>query len=194
MCGGTTGRAVHQPPSVGLSPRVRGNPALRRTGPTPPRSIPACAGEPTAASVCRFRCRVYPRVCGGTALNILRAVRAEGLSPRVRGNRRQRRGFYGDARSIPACAGEPARNSCARPHTPVYPRVCGGTDPTPCAATAHQGLSPRVRGNPRLLWHRQSLPRSIPACAGEPFRMQNGSHNRQVYPRVCGGTRRTRPG
>ena len=43
---------------------------------------------------------------------------------------------------------------------------------------SEQGLSPRVRGN---------LPRSIPACAGEPI-----GHGRliayRVYPRVCGGT------
>ena len=51
-----------------------------------------------------------------------------------------------------------------------------------------QGLSPRVRGN-LLRWRTAvRLPRSIPACAGEPayrLRHPNGS---AVYPRVCGGT------
>ena len=56
-------------PTIGLSPRVRGNHpivsywfALHY-----PRSIPACAGEPTVRLWHRTRrCTVYPRVCGGT--------------------------------------------------------------------------------------------------------------------------------
>ena len=51
-----------------------------------------------------------------------------------------------------------------------------------------RGLSPRVRGNretrPGMSW----IPRSIPACAGEP-RFQIGLVIPcKVYPRVCGGT------
>ena len=50
----------------------------------------------------------------------------------------------------------------------VYPRVCGGTSEFWRINVLDIGLSPRVRGNqpeqPEILL----LPRSIPACAGEP--------------------------
>ena len=52
----------------GLSPRVRGKHAIKLPNGMRWGSIPACAGE---ASLPRIRCgghRVYPRVCGGSAL------------------------------------------------------------------------------------------------------------------------------
>ena len=84
VCGGT-------PPSatMGLSPRVRGNPLKMLLPRLSPRvrgnhgSIPACAGEPPPISI--------PRC----------AAPNRGLSPRVRGNRCE-------VGSIPACAGEPS--------------------------------------------------------------------------------------
>ena len=67
--------------------------------------------------------------------------------------------------------------------------MCGGTvsrlTPRPLSA----GLSPRVRGNPSPRTTRSSSPRSIPACAGEPFPSPATGCGRGVYPRVCGGTR-----
>ena len=70
----------------GLSPRVRGNlvgsdARLRRA-----RSIPACAGEPSARRNCTSSSPVYPRVCGGTCMFAYSNLCARGLSPRVRGN------------------------------------------------------------------------------------------------------------
>ena len=56
------------------------------------------------------------------------------------------------------------------------------------------GLSPRVRGNPG---HRPESwqPRgSIPACAGEPRGGILWNPIERVYPRVCGGTSRSRLG
>ena len=58
--------------------------------------------------------------------------------------------------------------------------------------TSLSGLSPRVRGNPRLLARPVSGDGSIPACAGEPPRWQRPGATARVYPRVCGGTRRCR--
>ena len=69
-------------------------------------------------------------------------------------------------RSIPACAGEPLEQ----------------------CRSLQEGLSPRVRGNPRIEAMVPSGNRSIPACAGEP-RLQRRDR-RRVYPRVCGGTGR----
>ena len=71
------------------------------------RSIPACAGEPIFPRAVIALHRVYPRVCGGTGLWFLLRTFFSGLSPRVRGNRKE--GWTPDNidGSIPACAGEP---------------------------------------------------------------------------------------
>ena len=55
-----------------------------------------------------FKKRVYPRVCGGTILTMIGMTLTHGLSPRVRGNRGGATATGVMARSIPACAGEPA--------------------------------------------------------------------------------------
>ena len=50
----------------------------------------------------------------------------------------------------------------------VYPRVCGGTFYLARISRYARGLSPRVRGNRKCQIPARPLPRSIPACAGEP--------------------------
>ena len=147
---------------------MRGN---RRCLPHPGsqlRSIPACAGEPSAPG-CRLRgSRVYPRVCGGTRHRGRMVGRVAGLSPRVRGNLRERERRMLMHRSIPACAGEPYRRRRSGGHTAVYPRVCGGTGAIYTRSMCRYGLSPRVRGNRCRMPSIVTSPGSIPACAGEP--------------------------
>ena len=87
VCGGTFGLRAQSTRTVGLSPRMRGNPAPR------PRRGP--------------RKWVYPRVCGGTGLTGARRRQVRGLSPRMRGNRIDRRSPPAGQGSIPAYAGEP---------------------------------------------------------------------------------------
>ena len=70
VCGGTEEAYEMVARLEGLSPRVRGNPDLGREPLPPPRSIPACAGEPATTWVCRMSIAVYPRVCGGTRLMV----------------------------------------------------------------------------------------------------------------------------
>ena len=70
----------------------------------------------------------------------------------------------------------------------VYPRVCGGTCFLPFVVHSVEGLSPRVRGNHHHAPQNTYLPRSIPACAGEPGRPACSPMSARVYPRVCGGT------
>ena len=77
---------------LGLSPRVRGNPVEYPYVVYRLRSIPACAGEPLSALGAIVDGEVYPRVCGGTHFGFAYDGTDMGLSPRVRGNRRQRRG------------------------------------------------------------------------------------------------------
>ena len=59
-----------------------------------------------------------------------------------------------------------------------------------CAFPGCGGLSPRVRGNHEAVLAEGMGPRSIPACAGEPFDIDSALIMAccQVYPRVCGGT------
>ena len=151
VCGGTRRYPGIPNPQKGLSPRVRGNlrPAVTTT--TGIRSIPACAGEPLAATTGGGVSRVYPRVCGGTAGWARNQTWTRGLSPRVRGN--LLRAALGGCvtRSIPACAGEPGLCHSNGSALWVYPRVCGGTIGAVIKDTPYTGLSPRVRGNLSLM-------------------------------------------
>ena len=134
---------------------------------------------------------VYPRVCGGTEpINPVTTV-TRGLSPRVRGNRGSQSDGRNSGRSIPACAGEPGLRRYRFLATSVYPRVCGGTHCGAGGFPRRRGLSPRVRGNPGSEEGKGLRHGSIPACAGEPAARPAGWGQCGVYPRVCGGTRRS---
>ena len=137
---------------------------------------------------------VYPRVCGGTRTPGDGRQIAPGLSPRVRGNPAAAPAAIADARSIPACAGEPATRKRITCSCRVYPRVCGGTGVIGSLYVAALGLSPRVRGNPPQTGSRVTSRGSIPACAGEPWQRSGDRHQYWVYPRVCGGTAATPSG
>ena len=172
--------------SWGLSPRVRGN--LAAAGPVGwgDGSIPARAGEPRRGGASRLGRWVYPRACGGTGGAGSTSWRGEGLSPRVRGNPLSL--CNPDNRSIPARAGEPRSSAIGTSSRRVYPRACGGTGSECVESKKSSGLSPRVRGNPLCLGMDKPLSRSIPARAGEPYRVSVLYRDEEVYPRACGGT------
>ena len=107
MCGGTDLKAAIDCARVGLSPRVRGNHGVKYIRGGRVGSIPACAGEPRGWMTWLRMRGVYPRVCGGTARRNLPYRIDPGLSPRVRGNLRDRKLRTLTPGSIPACAGEP---------------------------------------------------------------------------------------
>ena len=151
-------------------------------------SIPACAGEPRRPAPQLPLKRVYPRVCGGTAMHDFAEWIVQGLSPRVRGNRHVTAPSVVSIGSIPACAGEPTAGLRALNRSRVYPRVCGGTSSANAMLFLLSGLSPRVRGNLGPAGFARNDPGSIPACAGEPIRRARSRRIVRVYPRVCGGT------
>ena len=146
-CGGTASSPTSTGISSGLSPRVRGNPLRRQHDTSTRRSIPAGAGEPSAADVKSPSQTVYPRGCGGTSGVCAYKSFAMGLSPRVRGNLHATPVPAAVRGSIPAGAGEPRTRSTARIRSGVYPRGCGGTSGGCKVGRTPQGLSPRVRGN-----------------------------------------------
>ena len=209
VCGGTRIMMPYDMATMGLSPRVRGNPGCPNQGPAPVRSIPACAGEPRPGGQ-RQRTRigsipacagepcaaptppaapwVYPRVCGGTVRPGQPRPVPPGLSPRVRGNRVSAGSGQVRLGSIPACAGEPCYGGNSLYQGWVYPRVCGGTRRVVKSDIIIRGLSPRVRGNPAQRPVQGQGGRSIPACAGEPYNPLSARIAPWVYPRVCGGT------
>ena len=188
VCGGTALTPQALPEGLGLSPRVRGNPSPLMVMPPSQRSIPACAGEPRVAGALDTFDTVYPRVCGGTPYSFANAASDHGLSPRVRGNHELLERAGRVPGSIPACAGEPNRESSGRSAYWVYPRVCGGTLCCHRPAAVGCGLSPRVRGNLRHRHVALIVHGSIPACAGEPRTGTRQAGSCGVYPRVCGGT------
>ena len=172
----------------GLSPRARGNHptfliAIIRT-----RSIPACAGEPLNRPKSKCRIRVYPRVRGGTFVSGGNNLAINGVSPRARGNQPESPGIPLDARSIPACAGEPRLSGPPKGPNAVYPRVRGGTAYDADSTRKLRGLSPRARGNQARQPKARIAIGSIPACAGEPIWPAVTFSPYKVYPRVRGGT------
>ena len=193
MCGGTAVSSSLAIPLAGLSPRVRGNRVSPLFQHPIVRSIPACAGEPSARPARPPLLAVYPRVCGGTYAHGTASPQPAGLSPRVRGNPGNRDCGGQALWSIPACAGEPSPENNTGVPQKVYPRVCGGTARHQTHHQHAKGLSPRVRGNPTTNCRCGCSCRSIPACAGEPPPAAAMAVRIQVYPRVCGGTGERRP-
>ena len=108
----------------------------------------------------------------------------------MRGNPAAQAVAGGGTGSIPAYAGEPRRSLWGGSTDGVYPRVCGGTVGSDGSFIHSGGLSPRMRGNLKLLIRPGCPWRSIPAYAGEPRRGVNHVRHLGVYPRVCGGTPR----
>ena len=147
VCGGTIYKPDPDKEGEGLSPRVRGNLPGLQGGHDQVGSIPACAGEPRSPTAPMSPPMVYPRVCGGTVFPNVGDALVQGLSPRVRGNRRPAPALVFGQWSIPACAGEPDTYPPATRSQRVYPRVCGGTVKTMDRMQMGDGLSPRVRGN-----------------------------------------------
>ena len=190
VCGETSMASRVAAAIDGLSPRVRGNRRLIPRLARGLRSIPACAGKPTARRRCGSSIGVYPRVCGETGRGGFGGQGLFGLSPRVRGNLDLRTAERYMARSIPACAGKPPKRGWAWVPAGVYPRVCGETAGTSQPSEMSAGLSPRVRGNLALVPCNQPNLGSIPACAGKPPHRRGRRSRKQVYPRVCGETGR----
>ena len=107
--GGTRPATAGPEDSWGLSPRGRGNRSVAVPVSVREWSIPAWAGEPSSNVDPRNTSSVYPRVGGGTPIDLTHVVEETGLSPRGRGNLGKSTQFRVGVGSIPAWAGEPQR-------------------------------------------------------------------------------------
>ena len=188
-CGATGPHVTPGPLHSGLSPRVRGNPIVRRYPGPHHRSIPARAGQPLRRPSAASPTAVYPRACGATESCAVGNSGVYGLSPRVRGNRRALLMLVVTRRSIPARAGQPGSHPHLLMAGRVYPRACGATHRDPHKDHKRDGLSPRVRGNQSMNGALPVAGRSIPARAGQPYPRQDATRQGRVYPRACGATR-----
>ena len=151
---------------IGSSPRVRGEILMGYLTFFLMGIIPACAGRSQQKQHGGCLGRDHPRVCGEKQATKRPCLRFAGSSPRVRGEgpRRMRGGLR--PRIIPACAGRRQREACAPRPLQDHPRVCGEKGAKWRNRIAHQGSSPRVRGEvniPRLAAWLKGI---IPACAG----------------------------
>ena len=181
---GTIPARAGEPLGQRLDGHGRGNDS---TG-TDTGTIPARAGEPRQVRRRSSCAEDYPRASGGTSTATSSTSPGTGLSPRERGNLRQRRGAPRCRGTIPARAGEPKRSTGCRRRPRDYPRASGGTHVVGMAGPPGQGLSPRERGNlVDLLGSCRDL-RTIPARAGEPNGAQTLKRLMGDYPRASGGT------
>ncbi len=187
-CGATLSPKCPPAFDVGLSPRVRGNPADLGVWGKPRRSIPARAGQPAGRGVRYLRAGVYPRACGATYIGVVNRIFENGLSPRVRGNLANLTIKREEIRSIPARAGQPPISLNDNVRYKVYPRACGATTISVIPSSVTGGLSPRVRGNHSDSLAVVGIQGSIPARAGQPVASDNRKAHKRVYPRACGAT------
>ena len=146
-------------------------PRARQEDSPRPRTAPSAAQQPGTAGPLAIRHFTNP-----------------GLSPRSRGQPGLLSHSPGHGRIIPAPAGEPCSWRTLWRDDPVYPRVGGGTLFLTVSSTSSIGLSPRGRGNLGNIWIVVVVVGSIPAWAGEPVWPGPSGSQREVYPRVGGGT------
>ena len=165
--GGNCKRQARLCAPPGLSPRGRGKRWREGTYILQPGSIPAWAGETERMKCAICGEEVYPRVGGGNPAAAPFTAPCQGLSPRGRGKRRERRGIAVAARSIPAWAGETTMRNGNLRRKRVYPRVGGGNRPQSEYVSISGGLSPRGRGKLQIGIAVGCATGSIPAWAGE---------------------------
>ena len=195
-------------PTLGLSPRTRGNPRKRRARNSSSGSIPANAGKPWQSARRSAMVPVYPRERGETSDAGRWMGLFPGLSPRTRGNPRAETGRIPAGGSIPANAGKPVAPGNYRQSHRVYPRERGETRASSARVSSARGLSPRTRET-HGGWRRRREPpglsprtrgnqgegcpppvraRSIPANAGKPGWLISCTGRSGVYPRERGET------
>ncbi len=165
-CGEHVSRPPYPPHTAGSSPRMRGTLYRSQLPCTPPRFIPAHAGNTGHASSDDPGVPVHPRACGEHEKVLGVVVHVLGSSPRMRGTQFMIRKATQSIRFIPAHAGNTKASTSSLLTLPVHPRACGEHIMRGDCLGVLGGSSPRMRGT---LEGRPGVPcggRFIPAHAG----------------------------
>ena len=157
-------------------------------------SIPAYAGDPHRRPCAPPSSGVYPRLRGGSHSPPRCASKPQGLSPPTRGIPESAVVDCSPCGSIPAYAGDPSPAGMAAAARRVYPRLRGGSTITRISGSLSRGLSPPTRGIHGPTIKDEALARSIPAYAGDPRAGGCLPLQREVYPRLRGGSSRIESG
>ena len=167
VCGANPERGRRRQQGDGSSPRVRGKRPTTTRKELRVRIIPACAGQTNMRPERKTKWADHPRVCGANVAMYPLMRSPCGSSPRVRG--KQATGTAADikVRIIPACAGQTPSCGIIQRRASDHPRVCGANLAQTGKDAGDHGSSPRVRGKPVSTGGKNSLPRIIPACAGQ---------------------------
>ena len=193
-------------PHVGSSPRARGT-ARASEMCTPPRFIPACAGNGRLTRSAIGAATVHPRVRGERLLCQDDAVTCHRFIPACAGNGPGRGFADRHDRFIPACAGNGLRlqsdDFCRVGSSPrargtaaviAFAEASSGSSPRARGTAASfqnrsvhvPGSSPRARGTDDRDGFQQRQCRFIPACAGNGRARWRECAARTVHPRVRG--------
>ena len=170
----------------GSSPRVRGTLSPSELRRLLARFIPASAGNALPAVRRSKVGSVHPRECGERAFVLIKLGKRVGSSPRVRGTPTAANHDRLADRFIPASAGNASRRNRRSRRGAVHPRECGERYVWPGHAGFAAGSSPRVRGTRCYVRPRDSIPRFIPASAGNATKVSAGTNVSPVHPRECG--------
>ena len=118
---------------------------------------------------------------------------AMGLSPHLRGSRRQGSRRAPRSGPIPAPAGQPHADEPDSDWLGAYPRTCGAAASCRSTCSVVRGLSPHLRGSPAEPGGGALAAGPIPAPAGQPVDADDGVRPGRAYPRTCGAARITKP-
>ena len=135
---------------------------------------------------------VHPRMRGERCTYCQQASAQAGSSPHARGTRFRQGLGLALPRFIPACAGNAFRP--ARPFVPstVHPRMRGERNTGGAGAVFLVGSSPHARGTRALTIGKRTVPRFIPACAGNAMARLRRDTSGSVHPRMRGERQRLR--
>ena len=173
-------------PQTGSSPRGRGTHSLRGCRRTPPRFIPAWAGNAEPFAFSANSMAVHPRVGGERTQRICRSNAVFGSSPRGRGTRDRVVAARVGHRFIPAWAGNALWLRTQPSMLSVHPRVGGERGVRIECQMRKPGSSPRGRGTQRRRAPRGGSQRFIPAWAGNARYGAGRRREPAVHPRVGG--------
>ena len=189
-CGEQSSRLSGNQLATGSSPRVRGTAGMAFQAQDSARFIPAGAGNRVRTTRRRVRASVHPRGCGEQSTVSRCSMMRCGSSPRVRGTVHEFRPGVALHRFIPAGAGNSPTQGRGRTRPTVHPRGCGEQSSSIAPEMCEFGSSPRVRGTGSIGRRNISLPRFIPAGAGNRSCSRTTLPLFPVHPRGCGEQQR----